>query len=97
MLEIIDNLNKEIEDLLYKAQRVPAKKLGLDYRCSHLYVLDEGIAVRRDSLPNLLYYGGFEYIDSSYRFDLPKVVFFSAKADRVQDALDFFHDNGLMD
>ena len=92
MLEIVKSLNQEVEELLYKAQRVPAEKLGLDYRCGHLYVLDDGLAVRRETLPNLLYYGGFEYIDSTYRVDLPRVVFFSAEADRVQDALEFFHD-----
>lgn len=69
---------------------VPASDLGLDIRCGRLFVNDEGIAVSKDSDRTLQYYGGFEYVDKDYRFEMGEFVFYSVDDDRVREHVETF-------
>jgi hypothetical protein len=69
---------------------VPASDLGLDPRCGRLFVNDEGIAVSKDSDRSLQYYGGFEYVDKDYRFELGDFVFYSVDDNRVREHVETF-------
>ena len=69
---------------------VPAGDLGLDPRCGRLFVSDEGIAVSKDSDRGLQYYGGFEYVDKDYRFELGDFVFYSVDDNRVREHVETF-------
>lgn len=69
---------------------VPASDCGLDPRCGRLFVNDEGIAVNKANDRGLQYYGGFEYVDKDYRFELGDFVFYSVDDDRVRDHVETF-------
>jgi hypothetical protein len=64
---------------------VPASDLGLDIRCGRLFVNEDGIAVGKDQDRSLQYYGGFEYVDKDYRYELGGYVFYTVDDERVRE------------
>jgi len=69
---------------------VSADQLGLDKRAGYnLHVNDEAVVVSVKHVMALDYYGGFEYVSSSARFESCGFVFFTREDARVVDCI--FH------
>jgi hypothetical protein len=89
--DLLDQVNDDVKDYLDTMELTPANRLGLDPRAGHeLFVNEYGIAVFfRDEI-KLKYYGGFEYINDDDRTQLGDYVFYSNRATRVSECLDFY-------
>lgn len=67
-------------------------KLGLDIRAGGYVWVDEGsIAVSKTRDGSLQYYGGFEYVDNTYRREYGDYVFYLIDDDRVRKAVDTYY------
>lgn len=67
-------------------------KLGLDIRAGgYVWVDEDTIAVSKTRDGSLQYYGGFEYIDKTYRREFGDYVFYLGDDNRVRDALDRYY------
>ena len=89
--DLLDNVNNEVKSYLDTMEITSANRLGLDPRAGHeLFVNPEGIAVFFRDERALRYYGGFEYVNDDDRTQLGDYVFYSIRATRVDECLDFF-------
>lgn len=90
--ELTKKVNDVVESFLVDAVMVTdAKLLNLDYRAGYMfYVADEFICVLKSQVRALEYYGGFEYIDSDYKFVAGEYVFYNAENSRVAECLEYF-------
>ena len=78
--------------------QVTADELGLDIRAGHaLYINDEAVAVSLKHLMPLDYYGGFEYVNKSARFESCGFVFFTRDDDRIDDCIFHWKNYKLVD
>jgi hypothetical protein len=94
--DLRDQINALVQEQLKETKTVSAEQLGLDPRAGYrLYVpTDEAetfIAVKKDNRHALDYYGGFEYIDKEYIFELGDYVFYTEHS-CVIDAFDYMCD-----
>ena len=89
--DLLDDVNNQVEEYLHTMEQVSANKLGLDPRAGkELYVNEYGIAVHYLDNKILSYYGGFEYINETDKTRLGDYVFYSNRATRVSECLDYF-------
>ena len=89
--DLLNTVNEQVKGYLDTMERVPANRLGLDPRAgTELFVNPEGIAVESTYERALKYYGGFEYVNDMDRTQLGDYVFYSHRATRVADALEYF-------
>ena len=88
LFELIDNVTELTDSFVGKMGKVPAVKLGLDNRCGSLFIDPDCIAVYKANDRSLQYYGGFEYVDTTFRYEMGDYVFYSYEDSRVQDHLD---------
>ena len=82
---IQDTLLQLQDEIKSTCRRVPARELGLDYRCGTVYVGEDFIATA--SPGPLDYYGGFEYIDAEYTQTLGDWKLYLNEDNRVAEAL----------
>jgi len=85
-IEAIDNISQE---LIGEMTVTGAEDLGLDPRSCYgnLYISEEGVAIKNRYDRSLQYYGGFEYVDEEYRYEIGEYVFYSSDASRVRDCI----------
>jgi hypothetical protein len=92
MLEqLIERVNEMAQEMLDEmvadgdAQFKSATDLGLDGRASwdKLIVSADFIAIKKDADRNMQYYGGFEYVNKSFRKEIGEYVFYMAEDSRV--------------
>ena len=80
----IDEANDIIQQAVDQMTKVRPEALGLDHRSAYrVWVSEEAIAVTKGNDGTMRYYGGLEYVDSSYRTEMGDWVIYSAEADRV--------------
>lgn len=83
--EVNDQMRARVADMRY----VPADELGLDRRAAYRLWYDEDcIIVDKNSDRTLQYYGGFEYIEKEFRFEIGDYVVYLRDDDRVDRCLD---------
>jgi hypothetical protein len=88
--EAIEKIDEIAEELIGEMSEARAEDLGLDPRSCYgtMFVSDEGIAVVKHNDRTLQYYGGFEYVDAEYRYEIGDYVFYSSEAGRVNSCID---------
>lgn len=96
-MSFFDTLKREAnqlaEEYISDMNDVNPEDLGLDRRAGYnMWVADDMIACDSASIGVLDYYGGFEYIEREFRFQLGDYYFFSAYSDRVQDCIDYYQE-----
>ena len=68
------------------------EELGLDFRCGRIYVSVDGDFVAACNSRSIEYYGGWEYIDSEFKFDAGDYRFYDREADRVDAVIRYYRD-----
>ena len=66
--------------------------LGLDFRCGLIYVSVDGDFVAASNARSIEYYGGWEYIDSEFKFDAGDYRFYDREADRVEAVIRYYRE-----
>lgn len=89
---IIEEFEDRLSDELRPDQKISADCLGLDPRCGSCWVVADGIVVDGGSRRTFDYYGGFEYIDSSYVTNLGRYTHYAMGDERVDGALECYED-----
>jgi len=64
------------------------EQLGLDYRCGAIKVSVDGNYVATRSNRSIEYYGGWEYIDASFKMDVGEYCFYDGEASRPKRVID---------
>lgn len=88
IFDLVEQVNEQVEEYMTDqgAHTVRPEQLGLDERAGHsLRVAEDWIAVKSHHAGSLDYYGGFEYVDESYKCTLGDWIFYSADDERVYD------------
>ena len=68
------------------------QELGLDFRCGRILIsVDEGF-VASCNPRSIEYYGGWEYIDSEFKFDAGDYRFYDREADRVDAVIRYYRE-----
>lgn len=83
--EIMNRADALALEILVTGTRHPAYKLGLDRRCGDLVIGESWIATGDARI--LDYYGGFEYVDDSYRVRIGNWTFYARDDGRVDEAI----------
>ncbi len=83
--DIMERAEALAEEAIQTGTRHLANSLGLDGRCGMLVVGETWIAT--DNARTLDYYGGFEYIDDSYKTRLGSWTFYARDDGRVDSAI----------
>jgi hypothetical protein len=83
--DIMDRAEALAEEVIQTGTRHSARKLNLDVRCGDLVVGETWIAT--DNARTLDYYGGFEYVDDSYKTRIGSWTFYARDDDRVDSAI----------
>jgi hypothetical protein len=87
-----DNIAQLTDQYLNSLRMTDAEGIGLDPRAGYsVYVSTTAIAVNRNDVRMLDYYGGFEYVDGDDRVDLGDIVVFKNDSSRVQDCIDHYY------
>lgn len=93
--DFLAEINDSVERFVSTLERTNAKALGLDPRSGYdLYVSEDTIVVDKSNDSKLQYYGGFEYVDNTYRNEVGNYVFYVVgedNDDRVAECLNFFY------
>jgi len=84
---LIEIVNEKVETFIRELETFRADELGLDTRCGYLYANEDCIVVGKSADRLLQYYGGFEYVDKEYRFELGNYVVYLGEDKRVGNHL----------
>jgi len=91
--EYLDSVNEQMERRIAGMDTVMGNKLNLDIRAGHaLHVDEECIIVEKQFDRWLQYYGGFEYVDKDYRYEVGNYVIYLNDGEKVERCLDFYYD-----
>lgn len=100
LLDKIDEIVKQVEELVSNLDEVRTDKLNLDCRCGSVFVSIEEdnrcIIASKDSQQRLEYYCGFQYIDSDNVMNLGNYIIYleiggcGEECERVKNALDYY-------
>lgn len=94
--DFLAEINDSVERFVSNLTQTDAKALGLDPRSGYdLYVTADTIVVDKSNDSKLQYYGGFEYVDNTYRNEVGNYVFYVVgedNDDRVAECLNFFYE-----
>jgi hypothetical protein len=84
-----------VEYITKRMKKMSASEIGFpDHRAGReLYVSGEGIAVRKEGLRDLRYYGGFEYVTDFET--IGEITIFYASDDRVDSLLQGIMSRGI--
>lgn len=89
--ELREVMEERVEEVISLYEKVKPSQLGLDNRAAYELFVDECyIACHNSDRRSLDYYGGFEYVESSYVFTMGSYTFYSYEDSRVQDHLDIY-------
>tara|TARA_R110002167_G_scaffold138772_2_gene326114 strand:+ start:128 stop:541 length:414 start_codon:yes stop_codon:yes gene_type:complete len=66
--------------------------LGLDFRCGKIHVSVDGDFVAVSNPRDIEYYGGWEYIDSEFKFDAGDYRFYDSEASRVDRVIQCYRE-----
>lgn len=81
-----DYVSKEMEPIYPSRETI-----GLDMRCGPLFINENAIAVRKCNRGTIEYYGGLEYCDKQYVYEVGDYVFYLAEDDRIQEHVDRYY------
>jgi hypothetical protein len=90
LFELIDEVTEITDNYVGQMWQVPANQLGLDQRCGKLFANADCIAVYKGNDRTLQYYGGFEYVNLDFRYEMGDYVFYSAEDNRVRGHLETY-------
>jgi len=68
------------------------EELGLDFRCGRIYVSVDCDFVAASNTSSIEYYGGWEYIDSEFKFDAGDYRFYDREANRVDAVIQYYRE-----
>lgn len=88
--QILESVQELVEEQVTGCDMFRAPELGLDMRAAHELLVDDDrtfIAVSLEQDRTLQYYGGFEYVEKTLRFEAGGYVFYSGEDDRVAEHL----------
>ena len=88
LFSLIDEVTELTDGYVANMELVPANRLGLDPRCGKLFVSPDCIVAHKANDRALQYYGGFEYVDTTFRYEMGDYVFYSYEDSRVQGHLE---------
>jgi hypothetical protein len=88
LFDLVDEVTELTDTFVGGMIKVNAEQLGLDNRCGSLFVTPDCIGTYKGRDRALQYYGGFEYVDTEYRYEFGDYVFYSAEDGRVQGHLE---------
>lgn len=93
ILDYIDQINNDMAVRVESMKMVAdLNSIGLDVRsASRLWVDEDCIIVRLGNDRSLQYYGGFEYVEKSCRYELGNYVVYTAEDDRVRDHIEQYY------
>jgi hypothetical protein len=96
--DLVVEVNQLVDNRMTGLTEVRAEALGLDRRAGHqLFLAEDGVFVHRNRRGSLDYYGGFEYVDPENTHVVGDYVFYSCEDTRVDDALEFYHNDEYED
>ena len=82
--EVLEQIDTIAENYIQnETHKIKAKDTGLDERIGYIYINDEAIYVPSSKKGTIDYYGGFEYVDKDYVFNLGRYVGYMREEDRV--------------
>lgn len=87
-MDFLERIAQEAEDHINeKMEMVYANResVGLDPRVGPIFINEEAIAVCKQNDGTLQYYGGFEYVDKTFRQEIGDYVFYIGDDDRVRE------------
>jgi hypothetical protein len=84
LFELIDEVTELTDNYVAQMWLVDSNQLGLDHRCGKLFANADCIAVYKGNDRTLQYYGGFEYVNLDFRYEMGDYVFYSSEDNRVQ-------------
>jgi hypothetical protein len=88
--EISNTIGQMVDESM---EMVTPDQIGIDSRGAYrVWVTEDAIAVRKSDDARMQYYGGFEYVDKSYRQEFGDWVFYFAEDERVADHLAQFYE-----
>jgi hypothetical protein len=90
LFELIDDVTELTDTFVATMGKVNPEQLGLDSRCGSLFITPDCIGTYKERDRALQYYGGFEYINDMDRHAMGDYVFYSNKATRVNEALEYY-------
>ena len=90
--DMIDTIDDTMRQLVNEMDYVPADDLGLDRRAAYrVWVNSDCIIVSKSEDRTLQYYGGFEYVDRDYRYEMGDYVVYLMDDDRVKKHILYFY------
>lgn len=93
--DFLAKIDEMAEKFVSALTETNAQALGLDPRAGYnLYVSEDTIVVDKYNDGKLQYYGGFEYIDKTSRYEVGNYVFYTIGEDgddRVEECLNRFY------
>ena len=95
LYDLDDSINSTVAKFIEEnCKEGDREQTGLDPRAfGKFWYCYEGIFIYEHARGRLDYYGGFEYIDREFVKSYGEYVFYSAEADRVQQALAILMEN----
>jgi hypothetical protein len=91
LYDLVQEVESRVEEIISSFDKVKPEELDLDNRSAwRLYVNHDYIACRNSDRRTLDYYGGFEYVDSSYVLVLGNYTFYSRYDERVDGHIDTY-------
>ena len=91
--QLLTYVNSLAEEMLKTTIAVHAAEVGLDYRCGHLYVGQDFVAIPKSMKRIVDYYGGFEYVDKEYVHTIGEYVFYQNGSNRIERIIDKAYGN----
>jgi hypothetical protein len=93
----IEDISEQVQNYVnenMEAVNLNETKIGLDPRASYgpIFINRSGIAVKKNYDRNMQYYGGFEYVDKDYRYEMGDYVFYTVDDDRVGGHVDSYYE-----
>ena len=89
--QLENKVNILVSEYIDTMEVTKANRLGLDPRSgSEIFVSPDCIAVYAGNDKALMYYGGFEYVNDMDKTRLGDYVFYSNRATRVDECLEFY-------
>jgi hypothetical protein len=90
---LMDEVSNRVERFINREmeQVYASRDIGLDPRCGSIYINEDCIAVDKCRQGTLEYYGGFEYVNKDYRYEMGGYVFYLALDSRVAEHIESFY------
>ena len=93
---LFEKVESMVDDFLLLNAKIVTnpENLGLDSRSGNLiYISEDFIAVNQSGKNRLNYYGGFEYVEDRYKFQICEFFFYLSEDERVRKHIGHFFES----